>query len=98
MPVALNAAVHAAYVMVPREVSCPAEASRLRENLGLLRIRAEKQGANSASCEFQIYLANSHYYTALVHKEGVNMHGPYPMLVNQEWRPTSACSPPPSGL
>ncbi len=63
-PIALTAAVHAAYVKVPDEVYGQDESGRLWDILSMLRFAIKKQTANGPICRFQLYAANNDDYPA----------------------------------
>ncbi len=63
-PIALSAAVHAAYVKVPDEVYGQDETGRLWDILSMLRFAIKKQSSNGLICEFQLYVANNDDYPA----------------------------------
>jgi len=58
-PVALTAAVYAAFVEVPSEVSGQDETGRLWDILNMLHFAIKKQPTNGPVCRFQLYVANS---------------------------------------
>ncbi len=63
-PVALTAAVYAAYVKVPNEAYGQDETGRLWDILSMLRFAIKQQVSNGPVRKFQLYVANSDDYPA----------------------------------